>query len=559
MRIPNWLIGIVFLAAVALVALLWYSDAPLGVAGEWTWPRMPVDAAAWATIVPGAVLVGLYTLLVRTGARRMQCAGAAEAAGWLAALFVAGCAWIWIVIETTPGPFGLGRGPFVVFYPRTSGYFLQAREGLDHWPEFLAGYESELEQGDNLHLGTHPPGLAMGFGSLLKLCRENPAMANFVLATRPESVLEATEALGATESSLLPGYGRPDTASLWLASLLTMLCAVATIWPLYGLLIRAVDRSAAWSLVALWPLVPSVAIFYPKSDLLYPLFAMMFAWLWMTGWERGIVWRCAVAAIVLLASLLMSLAFLPSAAIVGLASLIQWRSDWSSDDWRLQKRRVWCGIATVTICAVGILMFWLAYDVNLLNVWRLNLVNHASFYDEYQRTWWMWLLVNPLELAVAAGPVVAVLALFGAGRNLKEGLRSPVSLSVVIVWGGLWLSGKNMGEAARLWIFLMPWLLVVAACGLRTVGDVPAKSPGKGTAHADCGWLFLIALQAVLCLLTAHSVDGFHFEELLDGAEETRQPTLDDGRMPLTAQPCMPQRFPTTPDCQPDDGARVRA
>ena len=103
--------------------------------------------------------------------RRMQHARSAEAAGWVVALFVAGCAWLWVVIETTPGPFGLGRGPFVVFYPRTSGYFRQARDGLEDWPQFLRSYEGELGQGEDLHLhlGTHPPGLAMGYGGTVRV------------------------------------------------------------------------------------------------------------------------------------------------------------------------------------------------------------------------------------------------------------------------------------------------------------------------------------------------------------------------------------------------------
>ena len=537
MRIPNWLFGIVFLAAVAHAALLWFSNAPLGVVGEWEWPRRPLGTTVWTTVLTATVPVGLYTLLVWSGARRIPHARPAEAAGWLVALLVAGCAWLWVVIETTPGPFGLGRGPFVVFYPRTSGYFLQAREELDHWPEFLEGYESQLELGDNLHLGTHPPGLAMSYGFLLRFCRENPAATDFVLATRPDSVRDASETLGANESSLSPPFGRTDMACLWLASLLTMFCAVATIFPLYPLLIRAVDPPSAWRLVALWPLVPAVAIFYPKSDLLYPLFAMLFSWLWITGWDRGSIWRCTFATIVLLGSLLMSLAFLPSAAIVGIASLIQWRCDqkcFSAGHPTSPQRpvsnatRICCCCAAVTAFAVGIFLFWLASDVNLLNVWRLNFNNHASFYDEYPRTWWKWLLANPLELAAATGPVIAGLALVGAGRSLTKGLQSPVSLSVVIVWGLLWLSGKNMGEAARLWIFLMPWLLIVAAGGLRAGNDV-AGTTGNTTAQGERGWLFLIVLQAVFCLLTAHSVDGFHFEELLKREEAAQHALLDDG------------------------------
>lgn len=562
MRIPNWLTGIAALAAAAFVWLLWCSDIPLGVPGEWAWPRTSVDGAVWVEILIAAACVGLYGLLVWSGGRRMPRARTVETAAWLAALFVAGCAWLWVVIQTAPGPSGLGRGPFVVFYRRTSGYYLQAREGLEDWPDFLAGYEDELKQGNYLHLGTHPPGLAMGYGFLLTLCREEPALTDLLLAARPRSVREATAGLEANELSLLPPFSRADAACLWLASLLSLMFAVATVWPLYGMMVEVVDRATAWRLAALWPIVPALAVFYPKSDLLYPFFAMLFTWLWMTGWERGAVWRCVAAAAVLLTGLLMSLAFLPGAAIVGLASLIEWWrdvrfgavsvpggvSDRSGGDLRssgwhgqetvtqpnimpqqeLKRRRVWCAGGALITVASGVAIFWLVWDVNLLNVWRLNFVNHGAFYAHNPRTWWKWLLVNPLELGVAVGPVVAVLGLVGAVRNLREPLRSPLPFSVLIVWAALWLSGKNMGEAARLWIILMPWLLVVAAYGLRARGDSPEDESTGESASRRRNWLILVGLQAAVCLATAHRVDGFHFGELVEQMGSGQQVSATD-------------------------------
>lgn len=525
MLVPNRLLAIVVIAAAAQVALLWCTNAPLGIPGEWTWARTSLDVGVWTAVLTGLVTVALYTALVWAGAWRMRRAGTIEVAAWLTALFVAGSAWLWVVIETAPGPFGLGRGAFVIYYPRTSGYFLQAREGLEEWPEFLAGYEKLLEQGDSLHLGTHPPGLAIGYGALLEACRDHPALTNVLLASRPESMRLATDVLTANETSLQPRFSAPDAACLWLASLLTLFCAVAAIWPLFGLLRLRGDRELAWRLVALWPLVPSVAVFYPKSDLLYPLFATMFAWLWMTGWERGNSRRCALAALILLAGLLLSLAFLPVAAIVALASLLKWWDDWRrfsagpsdpmSDQLHIpHARRAWCLSGAIVVFALGIVAFRLAVGVNLLNVWRLNFVNHAGFYDEYSRTWWRWLLVNPLELAVAAGAVVTVLALSGAARGLTNPSRSPLVTSALFVWVGLWLSGKNMGEAARLWILLLPWLLVAAASGLQ-VGETADRN-ANDAARTTRRWMLLVALQAALCILTAHGIDGFHFGELLE-------------------------------------------
>lgn len=519
MRISNRLVGIVLLAAAAQVALLWWSDVPLGVPGEWTWARIPVDGGLWVTVLTGFLAVALYASLVWAGAQRVRRARLLETTAWLTALVAAGCGWLWVVIDTTPGPLGLGRAPFIIYYPGTSGYFLQARGALEDWPAFLTGYESELEQGDVLHLGTHPPGLTIVYGCLLEFCRAHPAVTDAVLASRPESVRQAMQQLKRNEAQVVPPIDAADAACLWLAALLSLVSAVATVWPLYGLLAQIGGKATAWRLAAFWPLVPSVAVFYPKSDLLYPLVAMLFAWLWLTGWERGAVWRCALAACVLLAGLLLSLAFLPVAAIVGLASVLQW---WFGAglpnplDVRPQVsplRRASCLAVAFALFVAGLVAFWWACEVNLLNVWRLNFVNHARFYDEFPRTWWKWLLVNPIELVIAAGVVVTALAVTASARCMNAPLRSPLVLSVILVWGALWLSGKNMGEAARLWILLMPWLLVIAVSGFRTSDrDVdPSAPPGRG-------WMILIVLQAAVCLLTAHRVDGFHFGELVSEA-----------------------------------------
>ena len=91
-----------------------------------------------------------------------------------------------------------------------------------------------------------------------------------------------------------------------------------------------------------------------------------------------------------------------------------------------------------------------------------NLHHHARFYDEYPRTYRLWLVVNPLELAIALGTPSVVWCV--------TALRAPLGLPVT-VWSTLLvlaltnLTGRNMGEVARLWMLYMPPLLVGAGYG----------------------------------------------------------------------------------------------
>jgi hypothetical protein len=153
------------------------------------------------------------------------------------------------------------------------------------------------------------------------------------------------------------------------------------------------------------------------------------------------------------------------------------------------------------------------YDINLFQVWVWNYRNHAGFYDEYPRTYWKWLLVNPVEFALAVGPPILVLAAYsfwnaGDGTNRKRCRDWRPWLSCGLVWGLIWLSGKNMGEAARLWIVMMPWLIWLGADGL---GDRTTQPPQAAMTMSHGAWFGVLTLQLAICFATVARVSGFHF------------------------------------------------
>ena len=93
--------------------------------------------------------------------------------------------------------------------------------------------------------------------------------------------------------------------------------------------------------------------------------------------------------------------------------------------------------------------------------------NHARFYVEFPRSYLPWVAANPVELAVGLGLPVAVWAVVG----LASGRDAPtVSLAAAAVLVALTLSGKNLSEVGRLWLPMMPALLVAAGRGFERVG-----------------------------------------------------------------------------------------
>lgn len=520
------LFGLVIFIAVGVTGvLLWGASIPLGVPGEWTWPRLPATVESLVG-AGSAMFVGvLYIAFVLWGRHTIVDRSRLTAGGLVTALVAAGFVWLWTVQQSVPAPANLGKGPFVLFYPRSSGYFWQARHDVTSTAEFLAGYEELLAERDYLHIGTHPPGLTLGYRGLLALCASSPGLCELVLASSPASVRESLTTIEALASGSGRAVTRADQAVLWLAMVITLLAAAATSAGIYMMTRRQFDRSAAWTTAAIWPLVPAIAVFHPKSDTLYPFVAVAAAGLWLTACDRRSYVRAVLAGAMLWLGMMLSLAFATIGLLMALMTAWEWWGPKGQTDGdslhhpgsgRQQLLLLLAGAAGFLVPSACI---DLVYDINFLNVWRWNIANHALFYEHNVRTWWKWLLVNPLELALAVGlPIIAVGCL-SLWRMMKDrslfSLRGSVPLGFLVVWGLLWLSGKNMGEAARLWILLMPWTVMSAAaafCSKVTRSDA-AGTGSRPMATWTVG--MILAAQMIVCILTVQRIDGFHFTELV--------------------------------------------
>lgn len=487
--------------ALSLLSLgvLWGTAIPLGVPTEWVWERLPADAQSIPNLVLAGFAAAVYLLFVWLGDRRLSrlTVSSHEVALWLTGLAVAGFGWLWIVQDTAPMEGQLGKAPFVLYYPGSSGYFTQARYESPSPMALLRGYEALMQRGNVLHEGTHPPGLILVFQALIALVEQQPWLMAALPASEPESVHDALDVIAEnaarTEHPLLP----VDRAVLWLATLLTLITTAMTVWPLFSLLRVTLDRSAAWIGAAVWPAVPAVAIFLPKSDAVFPVMAC--AALVALGWSyrQRSFWRGAIAGGVLFVGLFCSLAFLPIMLFgaLGVLTLSLRRTGWKAGLLELWPTII--GVAVGLI--VPVILLRITCGINMLTVWGWNYHNHAGFYGQFTRTYWKWLLINPVELGVAVGIPVAVAAVWGLPRHARLRERTTADwLTVVatLVWGLLWLSGKNAGEAARLWILLMPGVVWIAAQHLQSLPRY-------------WRWIWL-AVQLAVSILTVHRVAGFH-------------------------------------------------
>ena len=503
------------------VAILWLTDVPLGISGEWVWTRINYqDQAAEALLglVQLAIVGVIYLAVAWFGLRRIAHCGRPELTVWLCGLALAGFGWLVGVQEGAAIEYRLSKAPFVLYYPASSGYFHTARHDVDNVPNLLNSYEERMEQGDVLHEGTHPPGLFVLYRMLIVTVESMPALGSVADATMPESFGEgldtinfAQQTLGSAESELL---GPVDRQVLWLATVLTMLSAAAAVVPLFALIGMTESRSAAWRTVALWPLIPTIAIFVPKSDVLFLFPAAALVMTWMMAVHRQSTWLAAIAGLIGWCCLFLSLVYLP----VGLAAFLAgWFSAVPKERTTLRNGlvqaawRIWTPTAAGAAALIGAtVLISVTAEMNLPRVWLLNVQNHGAFYDQYDRTVGLWLMLNPLELTLAVGVPLACLAAAAASSSIRQNdAGRPIAAAVVLVWALLWISGRNSGEVARLWIPLLPLLVWLTAASLRWANP---KSEDGG----DARWLALIVVQMGVCTATVLRVGGFHFAGITD-------------------------------------------
>jgi methylthioxylose transferase len=533
MRIRQTGIGLALVAAGSL-AVLWITGIPLGVPGEWVWSRIPLAPGEWTLLILGwfaaAVVGGLYIGLAVFGAIRLAGAGRWEAPAWLGALSAAGFAWLWALQESPARTqYAMGKSGWVLYFHGHEGYFEQARYVMQDVPSYLAGYEHRMTQGDFLHLGTHPPGLMLFHRACINLCSQFPALRDLLLRTAPASFRDAMDVIERTERTGPRAITPIDTAALWLAALITQALAAATVVPIYLLVRRTHSPTTSWWTAALWPLVPALAIFLPKSDALLPFFGAMFLWLWLEGFRRGRLGLCALAGAIFWLGMFLSLAILPVALAAGLLTL--WESVLCSPQERASLRyRDWgtrIG-AAATGWGIPVLLVGLLGRVNLLSVWRLNFQNHAAFYDHYTRTYWKWLLANPIELVFAVGAPVILAAVIGFRKSVASGWRQRAMgpyWCLTVTWLVLWLSGKNMGEAARLWLIFMPWPVWLAA-GFFT----PRSDAAGGGSSPTRTVVLLFLVQMAVAVGTVTRVTGFDFPNVPEGQAVSVRERLPDSR-----------------------------
>ena len=479
---------IVVAAEAALVAgfavALRSGRLPLGVPGEWEWERVNRGPTIMALLL-GLAGVASYATFAAAGFRSLASKpGGRRGGAWLAGLVLASVAVQGFVQEGGPFGYGLSKWIFTLHTAGSSGYYTVAREQMGAPRRFLAEFPEWIKGQDELHIGTHPPGLFLATRTLLDAMEAHPDAARRAVESSPPSV-------NLTVGVFMDTYDLPraDAAALVVIGALTLLACASTVIPLYWLARAFLPAPAAWASASLWPLVPSALLFQPTADTAFPLLSTtalaLACWAGRVGPARGPL-LCAASGLVMAAGMEFTLAFLPVGVVVALVLLANPGQGW--------KRRAGLILATGAGFLAGTLAWWAATSANPFAIWWTNQRNHARFYEKYTRTYLAWVVENPIELAVALGLPSTVWALVGLASPRK---CPRVAWATLFVMALLTITGKNLSEVARLWLPLMPPLLVAAGAGFERLGGRPGSLAVS---------IALIGLQALILEATIQVV-----------------------------------------------------
>ena len=325
-----------------------------------------------------------------------------------------------------------------------------AHDALNRWPDVMR----ESKDLTITHFTTSPPGKALLHHWLAETVLPLEPVAHPVsMALRPYqcSTLSVME------------YDRGQMVSAG-AGMLMPLWAALAVFPIFVVARQlSDDRKLATRMAMWWALVPSLLLFAPTWNTLYPLLAVGMLALLIAALRENSLGFAVGAGVVMSIATFLNFAVLPLIGFAGFFALLYWYF-----------------LARNTHNLLWILQIGAAFGIGLLSTWLLFFMYTgltpldliAVTFDEHldiERNYWTWLVLHVYDMLMFAGWPLALLGLWGIWRAMwrlrrRETLRlnDVLSLSLLLTIIVLDISGITRAESARIWLFFVPLLLLSA-------------------------------------------------------------------------------------------------
>ena len=338
---------------------------------------------------------------------------------------------------------------------------IMARDGvqptLENWTDVMrfAG------DANIIHFTTSPPGQVLAHYGLANFFSRVPLSEQLSLSLRPYQCSNPD----------IMWYTRGEIISAGIGMLMPFFAAL-TVFPLFfvGKALTN-DKATALHIIHWWALIPTVLMFAPTWNTLYPflclsVFALLFSGLRSESTLRFGVF-CVLAGLVMSITTFLNFAVLPILLFIGLFTLGYGLFIRSSENNAYLSRLLWAvragiyfglGLASVWV------LFYLASGLTPLDIWQVTVDEHAEL---VQRDYLPWLILHPYDVLLFVGWCVAGLFLWGTWHGYRD-MRNTrqitslhlIAFAMLATLSLVNLSGIAQGENARILSFYAPFLLL---------------------------------------------------------------------------------------------------
>lgn len=502
-------LGVILFTLIFLVVLALNLYPGLRGGAGWDWPyTLPQN---WGAVVALALVLIAYTaislFLLRRNIRPVLTLLWAILGGTVLAYAVVGIQGdpFFHLFTRTVSPVQTGASALSVR--------IMAQDGLDttlaRWPEVM---RSALDA-NLIHFTTSPPGQPLIHYALAKFF-DAPVFAGF-----SEPASQILRAFQCSDYEIMRAT-RGEIISAGLGLLMPFFAALAAV-PIFSAARDLTDdarlglRAAVW-----WPLVPSILMFAPTWNTLYPaLCVLAFAFLVRALTRSQNVYAFA-SGLVMSVTTFLNFSVLPVFLLFGLFTLgycifigvrgaryispLQNTNSLIAGFRRAVIVGLWFGGGLLVIWT----LFFLASGLTPLDLLRVTFEKHGEL---VQRDYLPWLILHPYDVLLFVGWPLAALALFGIWRTVRAVIRRErgliltsfdvLALSMGLTFVLVNLAGIVQGENARILAFYAPFLVIIG------VGAASVSPPVTPTSHQfeknDSGVIALFLTQALAVLVMA--------------------------------------------------------
>jgi len=359
-------------------------------------------------------------------------------------------------------PFDLTRIGSIIEEPGSTGYFTHAEELVQSGQtiyDFLHNYP-HLMPTFTLHARNKPPGSILFYVPFLRLANTW------------------------------------DGAALRAGLLIALLATLSV--PATYLMVRELtgDRSAAFTSAACMALSPGLILFVPEFDQFYPAYSCALIILWARALGTGHI-RYGMGFGLLFAlicfqtfNLLVMGVFVAGYSVLFISGRLRLANSTDSRSRALHivLRQTLAGGLTF---AGFYLLLWLWCGFNPVQTLITGITNHSQDMPGTHRTWPRTILFDLTDFALGAGWITAVLAGYYCWLlrcPINQARRGIIFLCLLQPFS-VGLVGLLQGETARVWLFMLPMLLLPAGLELSRW-----SRPSQITAFA-CMWFLMAVLS----------------------------------------------------------------